>query len=485
MNKNTFITLQRKLLFNLKNIIFMKKMKSFFKRLSMAFTTISVAALCSVWLVSCDDEVAVAHVSASLQDEVLSFQSGEVKQIPLEDALATLEDFLQTNEQDMRSTRSGSSRQIADVITYYGVGNSTRGVSGGIPDAYLVNFEDEGGFAVLGANNAVPKIVAVTEDGRILDDLTIVHKNEDGYIDDGTDDLDDFDWYCEEDRDYYTASSAINSDLIRNGLARRMIDDGSEVCVTDGAKVTSMPEKSPLLKTNWGQDIYGYNKYCYRDNGKKQVKTGCSATAMAMIVAYNEFPNSLEVNGKQLCWQKMKNSPYIENLSVEGMDDVARLMGSIFNHVKKTFWQEYTLITPEQIKKRMQEFGYTNVIKYMDDELSNDMNVAIAQMLSDDKPVFISAIPENIYFSKAHSWVIDGSKFLYSAYNECLLHFNFGWYGNSNGYFSTACLNPAKAVSYDNTAKNNTLNKDYTYTWHFRIITYDVPTTSEPISVTF
>ena len=112
------------------------------------------------------------------------------------------------------------------------------------------------------------------------------------------------------------------------------------------------------------------------------------------------------------------------------------------------------------------------------------MKLAIANMLTADKPVFISAIPEIGHITSAHSWVIDGAKYSFSTTGECVLHFNFGWKGYNNGYFSTECLNPTKAENYDDPYKVD-YAKDYEYTWHFRIITYDVPKTSDPLSITF
>lgn len=461
----------------------MKNKKSKLKNWSMPLAVVFVVILCCAALSSCNDQ------NEDMQTDDQYSQTVELKQIPLEDALATLEDFLLSNEQDMCATRSGASRKIADITTYYGTGGCTRTASDGVPDAYLVNFENDGGYAVLGANNAVPRIIAVTEGGRILDDLTVVSGEEDDYYGVDFDDLENFDWYCEEDDDYYTASASISTDLINNALAMRKTFDGSEDNAgsghtVDGPSATPMPEKAPMLQTNWGQDYYGYNKYCYRDNGKKQAKTGCSATAMAMITAYNEFPKSLNINGKLLNWKEMKKHTTIDSLSTSGYDDVALLMGSIYNHVKKIPGDGYTLITPEQIKKRMQDFGYKNVKKYSDSKLNSDMKLAIANMLTADKPVFISAIPEIGHITSAHSWVIDGAKYSFSATGECVLHFNFGWYGYNNGYFSTSCLNPIKAENYDDPYKVD-YAKDYEYTWHFRVITYDVPKTCDPLSITF
>ena len=65
-----------------------------------------------------------------------------------------------------------------------------------------------------------------------------------------------------------------------------------------------------------------------------------------------------------------------------------------------------------------------------------------------------------------------------------LLHCNFGWSRTSNGYFSTACLNPAKAESYDYKNINN-VDNDYTYCWHFRLITYDIPANPCTMSINY
>jgi len=51
---------------------------------------------------------------------------------------------------------------------------------------------------------------------------------------------------------------------------------------------------------------------------------------------------------------------------------------------------------------------------------------------------------------------------------------NLGWEGESNGYYATHCLNPAKAYEYD-----------FTYTWHFRIITYDKPEVKQKRNIVF
>ena len=58
-------------------------------------------------------------------------------------------------------------------------------------------------------------------------------------------------------------------------------------------------------------------------------------------------------------------------------------------------------------------------------------------------------------------WVIDGAHS-----DRSMLHCNWGWRGASNGYFSKDCFRVV------------TLSSTETYSWLFRVITYDVPSTS-------
>jgi len=201
---------------------------------------------------------------------------------------------------------------------------------------------------------------------------------------------------------------------------------------------------------------------------------------MAMIVTYNEFPQTVLVNNNTLNWSLMKSEYLAGNLDSTGKNHVALLMGSIFNFVNKIATDDYTMITPQQIKNRMEDFGYTNVIKHSDSDFTIDMVRTVSQMLTHYKPVFISAIPGTT-FSAAHSWVIDGAKYLSGSY---LFHFNFGWQGYCNGYFSRSCLNPANGVEYDN-GYTYSEGDDYDYSWHFRVITYDIPAGNYSLQINY
>lgn len=113
--------------------------------------------------------------------------------IPIETALSNLSLFLNESY-----SRSAEHCKIKSIDTHYTEVSDSRGISE-IPDAYFVNFEDNSGFAVLGANTAVDDIVLVVENGNIDASSLEISSIDDSYSDLST--LDNFPSYCEEDDD--------------------------------------------------------------------------------------------------------------------------------------------------------------------------------------------------------------------------------------------------------------------------------------------
>lgn len=269
---------------------------------------------------------------------------------------------------------------------------------------------------------------------------------------------------------------------------RDLDDDGRtflDVPRERGTPKQTHTTREPMLKISWGQTYYkgpgtngikiNYNSYCKRNKGN-EAYAGCSVVAMAMIVATNEFPQSLVLNNRKVDYGLMTDGLPCPKTS-QGVEDMNLIIGSIFNNVNKRATKNYTLVTPEQIKRMFEKMGYTNVKKWSDSRFSGTLIAETSSMLARRLPVFISAIPGGISnWEKGHSWVIDGAKYLDDYSDQYLLHFNFGWSQSCNGYFSLRSLNPSEAVEYDNDGIENNLD-NYTYSWHFRIITYSKKST--------
>lgn len=436
-------------------------------------------------LAACSEQEVIDEV-----ESILDSEEEVSRMISQDEAISTLMAFLEDTE---LPTRSGKSRTISSVSVYSKpVTKAQMEDATESPSAYLVNFDDDEGFAVLGATTDVPDIVAVVESGHIEDDLTIVvpeEENESPDIEDEEDeeyemDEDSLDMYCAEDGDYYSAQQApiaVVGSLISTGLDEE--DPSGEGCIAVRKTYTT---RLPILKTNWDQNP-PYNKYCRRRNLAFKIKSalaGCSNTALAMIMTAMEYPDTLIIRDTVLDWQSMKMDPAIRSLSPSSQESVSLLLGYIFYNVNRISLKKSTLITPEQIKKLMSKMGYPNVQKLSSPSFSDEMLEAVSDMLKGGRPVFLSAIPKKLVH--AHSWVVDGAKYSSTDKRQYLLHFNFGWSGKCNGYFSTNCLNPAKGIQYDNPVLYNTdPDKDYVYMQHFRLVTYDRPLDHKVMNVSF
>ena len=453
----------------------------------MRILKIYFVAMLTLFAVACTHDALKEKVS----DTTTIQNNQDLQIVPKEEALALLDRFL---DETYPATKSEPRRKISTISEYDGETPLTKANDKGeqikIPQAYLVNFEGEKGFAVLGANNKVPDIVAVTESGAIKDDLSVVVKKRVAPTNYGDDDS-DFDEepesnYCAEDDDYYTAllnngNSRLSPNelipaLIRKPLEEKLLipesnSSGDKSNTENNEEWKTFTEKAPLVNLLWGQEE-PYNKYCSRK--KRNVAVGCSNIALAMIMTTNEFPTYMYINGNMMDWKEMKKEKKLdeETSSKEAQEDITRLVWCIFRQVKKAVTKNGTLITPRQIRQRMEAYGYKNVEKLDALFYTYKMGRSISDMLAGNKPVFMSAIPGR-RFKKAHSWVVDGAKYSKTEKDNYLLHCNWGWEGIYNGYFSQHCLKPERAYEYDNPDEEQ--SRGHRYNLHFRVITYDIP----------
>lgn len=393
-----------------------------------------------------------------------------------EDAMNVLSDFMIHSGFCM--TKSGTERKILSFNTYYNDDIDTKSsATVTYPNAYLVNFADNEGFAVLGANTSVAPIVAVVDRGNINPEtLEITDK----FLENGESDISEsidwttFDWYCEEDEDYYVMT---NQRFVTNMIKGAIDLQGNIYYAPPVSGETVIQTVEPLIELTWGQGHWNtlstFNKYCLKDNGKYAL-AGCSTAALAMIMAYNEAPKNYSVNKEKILWDDIKAANIVSSLDALAREQVSLLYGSIFNNVTHLSTSQGTLITPRQIELLMKnELKYKNVIRHCDSEFTETMQRITETHLRNQKPLFISAI-ENGNFFNGHSWVIDGMDV--DILGNRLFHFNFGWSGTCNGHFSLSCFNPVHAVKYDTESSKNTDDYyDTNYNSHFRLISYDLP----------
>ena len=426
-------------------------------------------------LYSCNNRSSLAS------ENVHSYSNDDfVTIIPLEQAMASLEDFLQeTDLFETNFTKAFLNRINYSVQIKYAKGAVplTKAINDSLPSFYVVNLIDTLGVAVLGANSAVDPVVAVAENCNILcDSLSVILRSfHDVY--DAVDSTELSPYFHEIDSiQYIDSGPKIVSQLLTTAEHFDYFAQNDKDNVLNDPQMNGYggpydpPRRDipPLLRTNWSQGKWHeytlYNKYCLSSG--LPVYAGCTTTAVAMIVAYNEYPSSIiyDSNERALDYPgiKVANPTF---LSLEKQEDISILYGYLFQSMPHLFaLSSGTCIFPNQALMQFKRMGYNNVQMYSSDSLNNTVHgQTIYCSLAAGKPVFISAA----HGLEGHSWVIDGGKYYQGRY---MLHCNWGWNGDSNGYFSLSCFNPSEGAEYDSTHSTDGTQ----YNWHFRLITYDI-----------
>ncbi|MDP3442357.1 MAG: C10 family peptidase [Ignavibacteria bacterium] len=234
----------------------------------------------------------------------------------------------------------------------------------------------------------------------------------------------------------------------KNIQANQEITDEWQQLKSATIGVTATGSISPLIKTKWDQSPY-YNALC-----PKGSLTGCVATAMAQIMKYWEYPatgsgfhsykhskyGTLSANfgSTTYQWSSMPNVVSSSN------NAVATLMYQVGVSVDMqyspessgayviseaspiTYCSEYALKT---------YFGYENTLKGLlrDNYSQAEWISLLKKELDAGRPILYDGDGDG----GGHCFVADG----YDSNNY--FHFNWGWGGDSDGYYRINALNPS------------------------------------------
>lgn len=206
----------------------------------------------------------------------------------------------------------------------------------------------------------------------------------------------------------------------------------------------------PLLTTLWDQSAY-YNDMCPASisapggyGGK--VPTGCVATTMAQIMKYYNYPaqgvgsfsynhpafNTLAANfgSTDYNWSSMPTKATSANPAL------ATLMFHCGVAVQMNYDPQGSGAASEVVPYALKTyFNYDNTMQLLAREnVGNDeiWRTIIKTELEAGRPVYYAGSGS----AGGHAFVCDG----YDASNPTKFHINWGWSGNSNGYFAIGAL---------------------------------------------
>lgn len=212
---------------------------------------------------------------------------------------------------------------------------------------------------------------------------------------------------------------------------------------------------NPLVQTRWNQAPY-YNDHCPYDNqyGERTV-TGCVATAMAQVLKYWNYPEvgsgshsystssygTLYANfgGTQYAWNNMPNRVTSPNNAVATLMYHCGVSVDMSYGVAETGGSGAYVISSYTNSENCAEFAFKNYFGYkssahgeMKDNTSDSQwkNMLRAD-LNASRPLVYAG-----FGNGGHCFVCDGYD------NSDMFHFNWGWDGQNDGFYSLSALNP-------------------------------------------
>ena len=202
---------------------------------------------------------------------------------------------------------------------------------------------------------------------------------------------------------------------------------------------------SPLIQTTWNQNRY-YNQLCPADasgpNG--HAYAGCAATAMAQIIRYWEWPDqgfnsysydhslygtlSVDFGSATYNYDNMPNSLNSSSATTQ-INEVAKLIYHCGVSIGMGYGTSSSSASPYFIPAALYDyFAYADNGIYVakSDYSDNDWANMIRQELDNARPAYYVGWGN----SGGHGFICDGYD------NSGAFHFNWGWSGNYDGYYT-------------------------------------------------
>ena len=213
----------------------------------------------------------------------------------------------------------------------------------------------------------------------------------------------------------------------------------------------------PLLKTTWSQDapynaLLGYNY------------TGCVATTISQVLKYHEWPVqgmgnvsyvntsdnrtlSGNLNLSQYDWANMlPNYDAPVQATQAQRNAVAKLMKDVGLASGMQYHPGFAVATNQgAFDAFVKHFDYQATCVYQSTEGPSVFADLLRQELVDGFPFYFYGATKD--YKGAHAWVVDGFD------DKGFFHMNFGWNGQSNGYYSLSALNLSQSGKEFNGAK--------------------------------
>lgn len=431
--------------------------------------------------------------------------------VPVESALDELHAVLAGI--DDPATRAGGGRRVGTIAAVKAAEVLPATRAGEAPDVedlvYIANFDNGEGYAILGADDRLAPVIAVTETGSLTpEEFAAVARGE--Y--DGSEAPPVFPGVV----DYALGlggggigGGGIGGGGIGGGGGNLPfnpgdIDTGGLPPIQTTTRVgawTTLLKRGPYLPMKWGQNA-PYNRYLR--NVGTYYKVGCVAVALGQIIAVNYYnvykntdPSTIPmqyVGGKKIDWKtifsemkKYEEEPFAtqryfddDYCPTEVVNAIAYFLWGIGLEADMEYGVDGSSSNIDHAHHVLRYMSFQNVTKYY-----YYGSRAYEMIVDRGLPMYISGRDGN----NGHAWVLDGAlkqeRLIETVTlqqqvidsrkeNRILYHCNFGWSGKCDGYYTeNGVLEPRKKPLESELYDRDWESESY-YTTDRRVLYYNL-----------
>lgn len=374
--------------------------------------------------------------------------------------------FVEQMQNIKNSSRASSAhRRVKQVEALVNNSNMTRTATE--PSAsidtllYFVNFENDKGYVIVGADRRTEPIFAVIDSGNYSISMLENEENE-AFLD--------------------FLDTAV--EMVVSDIENPSNDNEKTRAAANGWSIKTICH--PLLKTKWGQRD-PYNMCCPTDKNGNQYVTGCVPTAFAQVLSYFQNIGHVSWNHNSsfgesyLHWTQIIadcNSNYgmlSSNRHPQSSREVANLMRFLGTSFNADYGSQTSANMGDAIDW-INKYGGLSATKLKDyDESAIVGNLALGNIVLGrgyaKKKKFIGI---KVGYGKGHAWVYDGyCNAMKDGQTKVLLHCNWGWDGENDGYYLSKTFTTAKGPEIHDDIDvmgNNSSTNTYKYKLQYSVV---------------
>lgn len=327
----------------------------------------------------------------------------------------------------------------------------TRSDEAGFEDlAYIVEFENGEGSAILGIDERIDPIVAVLDhDVLTVEDFTNPNT-----------DLTDIRAYVVNNISEYLKNATLEK------KPQRLIEPIKSTYFEDSVAVLYSLQVPAMVMQKWNQRS-PFNNHCPVDEYGNHKLAGCAPIATAQLIAHNLNAHSeagITINSIYFATSDLQYSYWYSIPSASVLDVIAEFIYQIGLSQNASYGTNSTGVNPDRIPIFLRSVNYANVSMI-------DYDTAIAKNhIINSKPVILGGYREEISESgnieiKGHSYLLDGwdeiieevwsleklstlphpgkvvSRTLLGQHHYTRVHLNMGWGGSGDGFYTEGTFN--------------------------------------------